>query len=40
MSRSLIQLALVARQPVSEVMGWDDRTIATVIELLDDLNGG
>jgi hypothetical protein len=28
----LIRLALNVGQPVSEVLGWDDRTIATVLD--------
>ena len=34
----LIRLALALRQPVSEVFSWDDRTIATAVEWLDERN--
>lgn len=41
MTRSLIRLALATRQPVSEVLQWEDRTIATVGEWLEEaMDGG
>jgi hypothetical protein len=32
----MIRLALLTGQPVSEVLEWDDRTIATAWDWLDD----
>jgi len=32
----LIRLALATRQPLSEVQEWDDATIMTVLNILDE----